>query len=229
MSELAHTPRVAILASGGGTTAEAYARAIHEGRAGAEIGVVVASAPDAGILDRVQHWRQDFGFNTEVAVINGLTHPGGAQERGQTDEESEAIATLLTAREIRLVALLGYMRIVRGELIQEFGYLPGVHDSMYQARMLNTHPGPLPQTADTYGVGASARVLELGLSESRHTVHVVSAGIDEGPIVAEHPVAVEEGDIPEELNCRTQVVEKATIAYAIDAFLREQDQYLAGQ
>jgi hypothetical protein len=45
---------------------------------------------------------------------------------------------------------MGYMKMVRGELIEEYGWLPHF-DSIYQARMSNTHPGPLPETVDTYG------------------------------------------------------------------------------
>jgi phosphoribosylglycinamide formyltransferase 1 len=226
MSEL-HIPRVAIMASGSGTTADAYAKAIHSGQVSAEIGLVIASNPTAGILDKAQAWNEQYGFDVRTEVINGKTHPGGPSKRGQTAEESEAITESLNREGIGLVALLGYMRIVRGELIRQFGFLPDEHVSLYQARMLNTHPGPLPETEDTYGMNTSQRVIDLGLTSSKHTVHVVAEGVDRGPIVVEHDVPRLEEDTAETLNQRTQIIEKATIGYAIDKFLREQAQYLS--
>jgi phosphoribosylglycinamide formyltransferase-1 len=224
MSEI-HIPRVAILASGGGTTAEAYAQAIHNGQVNHNIGLVIASNKDAKILERVTRWNSEFGFDTESTVINHETHPRGKKGRGQTLEESEAIAELLRERGVGLVATLGYMKIINGALMDEYGYHPKWHQSAYEARMINTHPGPLPETTDTYGDGAAAKVLELGLDESKHTVHVVSQGVDEGPIIVAHPVPILPGDTKESLNERTQWIEKATIAYALDKFLKDQQTY----
>lgn len=216
------TPNIAILASGSGTTADAYARAIHDATVNAQIGLVISSKESAGILDKVRHWNQEYGFDTQTAVINSQTHPKGNGQRGQTDQESEAITEVIRDNHIDLVVLLGYMTVVRGSLLEEYGYRPNEHKSIYEARMLNTHPGPLPETNDTWGVHASARVLELGLSESKHTIHLVSAGVDEGPIIAEHPTPVLAGDTPESLTDRIQIVEKATVPYAIDKFVRNQ-------
>lgn len=218
-------PRIGILASGSGTTAEAYARAVHQGTVNAEIGVVVASNEDAGILDKVQRWNNNYGFDVQTAVINGQTHPKGKSDRGQTDEESHAITELMFDNNVRLVALLGYMTVVRGDLMQQYGYFPEVMKSPYDAYMLNSHPGPLPDTVDTFGQNTARKVLDLGLTESKHTVHMVAPEIDQGPIIAEHPVPVLEGDLSVTLMQRTQMIEKATIAYAIDKFVREQNEY----
>lgn len=225
MSEL-HIPRIAILASGSGTTADALARDIHDGKVSAEIGLVIASKPDAGILDKVEKWNSDFGFDVRTAVINGHTHPGFPQERGQTLRESEVICDLVESGRFSLVALLGYMRQVNGVLVDNFGYLPGRYISPYQARMINTHPGELPLTEDTYGVATSAVTLDAyhkGVVKSgKHTVHVVSPGMDKGPVIAEHDVPIKPDDTAKSLNERTQWIEKATIGYATDMFLREQ-------
>jgi phosphoribosylglycinamide formyltransferase-1 len=218
MSEHA-IPRVAILGSGEGITAGAYAKAIHDGVVKAEIGLVVASSTEAGIIQRSQDWNRHFGFDTETVVVN--SEPG----RRLSDGASYRIAELTRARSIDLVALLGYMTIVRGTLMEEYGYLPGVHTSLFQARMVNSHPGPLPETANTAGMKTSQRVLDLGLTVSRHSVHVVAPGIDTGPVIVAHDVPVKPGDTKETLNQRTQFIEKATIAYALDKFLREQQEY----
>jgi phosphoribosylglycinamide formyltransferase-1 len=97
---------------------------------------------------------------------------------------------------------------------------------VYQARMSNSHPGPLPETADTYGLGGSERVLALGLASSKHTLHLVAPGVDTGPVLAVHPVEVHDGDSAQDLFDRVQVVEKAALPYALDRFLREQEEYV---
>ena len=89
-------PRVAILASGSGTTADAYAKAIHTNPTiNSQIGAVISNKEEAGIFDKVEGWKKNYGFEVETHVINSQTHPGGNEERGQTDEESEAIPRLL--------------------------------------------------------------------------------------------------------------------------------------
>jgi phosphoribosylglycinamide formyltransferase-1 len=90
--------------------------------------------------------------------------------------------------------------------------------------MLNTHPGILPATADTYGIHTQEKVLELGLIKTAHTVHAVAAGIDAGPIFTEHEVPVFPGEAPQKLFDRVQRVEKAFLPIDIDRFLKEQQE-----
>lgn len=222
-------PRVAILASGGGSTAEAFIEATQDGRVDAEVGLVICnnSPEKAGVYERVAKLNRRFGLDIMTRQISGRTHPGGAVERGQTDEESAAICEAVSKQGVGLVALMGYMKMVRGELVEEYGFLPHF-SSIYEARMLNTHPGPLPETEDTFGIHTSERVLELGMHQSRHTVHVVASGIDRGPIVAEHPVDVYSDDTPQDLFDRVQRIEKALLPFAIQDFLLEQEAYQRG-
>lgn len=224
-----HKPGIAILASGGGTTAEAFIHATQDGRVDAEVGLVICNNPPekAGIYSRVAKLRDLYGLDIETTMINSQTHPKGEGGRGQTSEESSAICAAISDGNFAHVALMGYMKRVGGELVEEYGWLPHF-SSIYEARMSNTHPGPIPETIDTYGIHTSERVLELGLALSRHTVHVVSAGIDRGPIIAEHPVEVFSDDSPQDLFDRLQVVEKATLPYVVDRFIKEQEVYQNG-
>lgn len=214
---------IAILASGSGSTAEAFIHATQDGRVAAEVGLIVCNNPPekAGIFARVAKLNKLYGLDIEVVEISGRTHPDGNVGRGQTLAESSAICERVSDGGFAHVALMGYMKMVRGELIKKYGWLP-THSSVYQARMTNTHPGPLPETEDTYGIHTSERVLELGLSASRHTVHLVADGIDRGPKIAEHPVEVLPEDTPQDLFNRVQVVEKVALPYVLDKFLKEQ-------
>ena len=228
MSEI-HLPKVAILASGGGTTAEAFIRATQDGRVNAEVGLVICNNPrgKAGVYDKIDQLNDQYGLQIRTVHISGRTHPGGPVGRGQTNEESSAICEAVTKEGVALVALMGYMKLVRGELVEEYGHLPHF-SSIYEARMINTHPGPLPETEDTYGLGTSERVLELGMRASRHTVHLVSAGVDRGPIIAEHPVPVLSDDTPQDLFTRVQRIEKDLLPFVINDFLIEQEAYQRG-
>lgn len=224
MSE--YIPRIAILASGSGSTAEAFIHATQDGRVSADVGLIVCNnLPEkAGVYDRVAKLNSIYGLEIATATINGKTHPGGNEGRGQTLEESEAICELVTAGGFAHVALMGYMKQVRGALMEEYGWRPE-YASVYQARMSNTHPGPLPETADTYGLGASERVLELCMPASRHTIHIVAPQIDQGPILAENIVKVKHNDTAQDLFDRVQLTEKAVLPLVIDQFLREQQAY----
>lgn len=228
MSGRQHTPRIAILASGSGSTAEAFVEATVDGRVDAEVGLIVCNNPPetAGIYARAARLNALHGLQIEVAHISGKTHPKGNIGRGQTLAESEAICELLHRGEFDHVGLMGYMKLVRGALINEYGWLP-THTSEYQARMTNTHPGPLPETEDTYGRGTSQKVLDLGLTMSKHSVHLVAAGVDKGPVIAAHPVEVLEGDTAQALFDRVQIAEKVGLPYAIGNFLIRQQEYYA--
>ncbi|HUA12951.1 MAG TPA: formyltransferase family protein [Candidatus Sulfotelmatobacter sp.] len=224
-----HRPGIAVLASGSGSTAEAFIHATQDGRVDVEVGLVICNNPPekAAIYDRIAILNQLYGLDIETAEISGKTHPEGNVGRGQTMAEAAAICEHISRGDFVHVALMGYMKMIRGELVEEFGWLPSF-SSIYQARMSNTHPGPLPETEDTYGIHTSERVLELGLAASKHTVHLVASGIDRGPKIAEHPVEVHPDDTPQDLFDRVQIVEKVALPYVLDKFLKEQAAYHNG-
>lgn len=227
-----HIPKIAILASGGGTTAEAYARAIHEERIEAEIGLLIVSKESAGVLDKAARWNQEWDFDVKPVVVNNRLFPGGPRERGQSEESATEICRLLDEYGVDLALQLGYMIISNDPYIAEWGFVPERHTSAYQARALNWHPGALPLTADTFGSGASAVMLDAyrkrEITEAHHTVHALAQEIDAGPTVAATPVPIEEGDDEDTLFDRIQIVEKAVTPYIPEQFLRKQKELMHG-
>lgn len=222
--------KIAVLASGSGSTVEAFIHATQAGHVDTEVVLVICNNPPkkAGVYERIERLNKQYGLNIEIAQINSRTHPDpdGPPARGQTNAEAEAIYEKIIAAGCDHVALMGYMKVLRGKLVEEFSWKPSM-GSVYEARMTNTHPGPLPETADTFGLHTSERVLELGLGYSKHSLILVSPGVDDGPIIAEHPVEVYEDDTAQDIFNRVQAVEKATLPYALDKFLREQAEYLS--
>ncbi|HUY85381.1 MAG TPA: formyltransferase family protein [Candidatus Dormibacteraeota bacterium] len=223
-------PRIAILASGGGTTAEAFIRAGQNGLITAQVGLVICSRQDAGIFDRVKNLNAEYGLNIECVLINHKTHPAAVGEhvgRGeQTAGEEAAILAAVLGGNYDLIALMGYMKRIGPALIEAFGWVPE-YSSMFQARMVNTHPGLLPDTKGFYGLHIQEYVLDRHLPYGGQTLHVVSAEYDDGPIIAEHKVPVEPGDTAEELFARVQAVEKHWVPLDIEDFIKARQAYLA--
>jgi phosphoribosylglycinamide formyltransferase-1 len=225
-------PRIAILASGGGTTAEAFIRAGQRGEIDVAVGLVIVSRENAGIFQRIEDLNAEFGLHIDGILINNNTHPAAHTEhvgRGeQTAGEEAAILAAILGGNYDLVALMGYMKRVGPNLVESFGWQMR-YTSVFQAKMVNTHPGLLPETGALYGSAIQQYVLDKGLSYGGQTLHVVSDRYDEGPIIAEHRVPVEPGDTAERLFARVQAVEKQYLPGDIEAFIGGRQQYLTEQ
>jgi folate-dependent phosphoribosylglycinamide formyltransferase PurN len=236
MSKQRRRPVLAVFASGGGTTFRAVAEAVAEGLADFDIKLLITNHADAGVLEHVRAMNRQHGMNIKTMIVNKKRYPNGEQGRGQTREEGEAVIEALIKNRIDHLALMGCTRILAPQLIDAYGWKPEYakqdpeYKGIYLARMSNTHPGILPETTDTYGLATQSRVLDLGLKETAHTVHVVAAGVDEGPVIAEHRVRAfapgkypkDLADTPESLFARVRRIEKAHLPLDLDAFLKNQ-------
>ena len=222
-------PRIAILASGGGTTAEAFIRAGQRGDIAVDVGLVIVSRRDAGVFQRVADLNAEFGLHIETRLINHQTHPAVAGEtvsKGyQTTAEEAAILQTLQVGKFDLIALMGYMKHIGTSIVRAFGW-HNDYKSLYQAMMVNTHPGLLPDTASFYGLNIQQYVLGKGLPYGGQTLHIVAEEYDSGPIIAEHRVPVEPGDNAETLFARVQAVEKQYLPTDIEAFIKARQAYI---
>ena len=229
-------PRVAVFASGSGSTFQAVAGAVADGLVDFDIVLVISNKADAGVLERVAKLNQSPGFDIKTEIINQHLYPGGPQQRGQTLEEVQATLDALQRHKVDHLSLMGCMRIINTKVIEEWGWRPEYaqrnpdNRGVYLSRMTNTHPGILPATTDTYGIHTQEKVLELGLKETAQTLHVVATGVDEGPVLAENRVKVyapqhfppELADTPQTLFDRVQRIEKARLPLDLDYFLKQQ-------
>ncbi|HEY5152414.1 MAG TPA: formyltransferase family protein [Candidatus Saccharimonadales bacterium] len=221
-------PRIAVLASGGGTTVEAFIRAGQKGHINVDVGLVIASRKDAGVFQRVKDLNAEYGLHIDCILINHQTHPADPTEHvdqgGQTAGEEAAILAALLGGSFDLVALMGYMKRVGPNLIEAFGWLPE-YASVFQARMVNTHPGLLPDTKAFYGLQIQQYVLDHHLPYAGQTLHAVSEDYDAGPVIAEHKVPVEPDDTPASLFERVQAVEKQYLPRDIEEFIEARQAY----
>ncbi|HJV04185.1 MAG TPA: phosphoribosylglycinamide formyltransferase, partial [Actinomycetota bacterium] len=120
-----------------------------------------------------------------------------------------ALVELLRSREVELVCLAGYMRILSPVAVRAF-----------EGRILNVHPSLLPAFP---GAHAVRDALAWGVKVTGCTVHLVDEEVDHGPIVAQEAVAVLEDDDEATLHARIQEVEHrlypATVAVLLDGNL----------
>lgn len=165
----------------------------------------------------------EFGSGSEVEivlVISNRPSAGGlerARERGvpavvleDATDEVEWIA-LLERHQVQLVVLAGYLRLVPRAVIQR-----------WQGRILNVHPGPLPDFGGQgmYGLRVHAAVLASGRRETAVTVHLVDEEYDRGPVLACAPVPVRPGDTPESLAARVLQAEHRLLPAVVRAAAR---------
>lgn len=168
--------KVAVLISGRGSNMEALVRAAQAADCPFAISLVLANKPDAGGL-----------ATAEAAGIEAMCidqKPFGKDR----EAHEHAIDAALRQRGIQVIALAGYMRILTPFLVDA-----------WQGRMLNIHPSLLPKYP---GLDTHARALAAGETEAGCTVHLVTAGVDEGPILGQARVPVLPGDDEHALSLR---------------------------
>jgi phosphoribosylglycinamide formyltransferase 1 len=175
--------RLGVLASGGGSNLQAILDACAAGRIDARVAVVVSNVPGAGALARAER----AGVATEVLPSKGVA------DRAAWDA---ALVERLRAREVDLVCLAGYMRLVTPAFLDAFGPTDATRGC---PRVMNVHPGLLPSFP---GLHAQRRCVESGARFAGCTVHFVDEGTDTGPIIAQAVVPVLADDDEARLTAR---------------------------
>ncbi len=187
--------RIGVLGSGKGSNFVAIADACEVGRVPAEVAIVLSDVAEAGILARAR----------ERNVPARFIAPG--KFRTKLDDEAErAYVEALRSAQSDLVALAGFMRVLKGEFLRAF-----------EGRIVNVHPSLLPSFP---GLEAWKQALDHGVKITGCTVHFVDAGVDSGPIIAQQPVPVLESDTPETLRERIQLAEHELYPRCISGIAR---------
>lgn len=172
--------RVVVFISGGGSNMLSLADACESPDFPAEIVAVISDKTQAGGLAKA-HAR---GIHT--LAFERKSYAGKA-------EHEAAILEALAEIKPDIICLAGYMRLISGEFI-----------SRYEGRILNIHPSILPLFP---GLHTHQRALDAGMKVAGCTVHFVTEGMDEGPIVAQACVPIQNGDTPDTLAARVLTVE----------------------
>jgi phosphoribosylglycinamide formyltransferase-1 len=187
--------RIAVLVSGRGSNLQSIIDAIREGRLDATLAVVISNRAEAAGLRRAR----------EAGIEAVYVSPRDHADRNAYDA---ALATLLRERQIDLVCLAGFMRLVGSPLLDAF-----------PERVLNIHPSLLPAFP---GLHAQRQAIEHGVRVSGATVHLVTSALDDGPIVLQAAVPVLDADTEESLSTRILVEEHRLYPEAIQIVLDAQ-------
>lgn len=174
------TLNLGVLISGRGSNLGAILDAIASKRLDAEVRVVISNKASAGGLDAAR------AAGVPARVVAHQEFPDRASFDG-------ALVAALREAGVEWVVLAGFMRIVTPVLLDAF-----------PARVVNIHPSLLPAFP---GVDAQAQALAYGARITGCTVHLVDAGTDTGPIIAQAAVPVIEGDDRDRLAARILVHE----------------------
>lgn len=185
--------RVAILASGGGSNAEALLKAMQDPAYPAECVLVFSNKPGAGVLDKAAR------YGVPSAVLDHKAYPS-------REAFDAAVLAELAKAAPDLLCLCGYLRILTPAFIQA-----------YAGRILNIHPSLLPRHGGPgmHGHHVHEAVLAAGDKESGATVHWVTEVVDGGAVVLQQAVPVLPGDTPESLAARVLAAEHQVYATAL--------------
>jgi len=171
--------KIGVLVSGQGTNLQALIDAQSSGKLGsATIAVVISNKPGVPALERAEK----AGIPAEV-VEHGT-------DRGEFEDR---LLAALAKYEVEAVVLAGFMRVLTTHFVEK-----------WPERIINTHPSLLPAFP---GANATQQAITHGVKVSGMTIHFVDTNLDGGPIIAQEPVPVFDGDDAQSLQARIQMRE----------------------
>ena len=178
--------RVVVLVSGGGTNLQAVIDAVAAGRiTNTELVGVISNNKTVKSLERAR-----------AAGIPAVSV--SPKDYADRDAFNEAFLQKVDEFQPDLVVLAGFLVAIPPQMVQK-----------YKWRIINIHPSLIPSFCGVgyYGLKVHEKVLERGVKVTGATVHYVTEGMDEGPIISQKAVYIEEGDTPKVLQSR--VMEQA--------------------
>lgn len=187
------TCNVGILASGRGSNFKAIAEACLDGGFPAKVVCLVTDNPNAGALDIARS-----------LGIPGFVVPVTEKKGRLPREAEEKMARICADHHVELIALAGFMRILKGPLLDDF-----------EDRVMNIHPALLPSFK---GLHSARQAIEYGVKLSGCTVHFVDRSIDGGAIIIQAAVPVEDTDAEDDLLEKIHVVEHKSYIEAVKLF-----------
>lgn len=173
-------PRLVVLLSGNGSNLQAIIDACQSGQLDAHLAGVISNRADAYGLTRAAQ----AGISTQLV-----------DHKNFADRESfdQALISTIDSLQPDIVVLAGFMRILTPLFVQH-----------YHNRLLNIHPSLLPRHK---GLHTHQRALDAGDSHHGASVHLVSAELDDGPLLAQAVLAIQPGENSERLAQRVHALE----------------------
>lgn len=183
---------IAVFCSGNGSNFQAIVNAVKSGFIKAKIAVMVCDNPSAYAITRAKK------EGVDVFVLEKSNFKS-------REEYDKVVVSELRKRQVDLVVLAGFMRLLSPYFVSEF-----------RNRIMNIHPALLPSFKGTHGVEDA---LNYGVKLTGPTVHFVDEGLDTGPIIIQEPVRIEQNDTLETLTAKIHSKEHKIYPQAIKWFV----------
>lgn len=179
---------------GNGTTLQTIIDNVENGTLDAQINLVVSDNENAFALRRAEN------HNIPTYVIKEKTF----------EEIDIELENVLKNYDIDLIVLVGYLKLIGNRLINNY-------------TIINTHPSLLPKFGGKgmYGMNVHTAVVEAKEEFSGPTVHFVNSNYDEGNIISQTKVKLEEHETPESLSAKVQAAEKIQLIKVLKDFIKK--------
>lgn len=194
--------KAAVLISGTGSNLKALIDAVKSGRLALDIINVISNRAGAG---GIEHAR---AANIPVSIISHKDYP-------DRQAHDDAVAQVLGRDQAELIILAGYMRILGENFTARFN-----------GRIINLHPSLLPlyKGLDTY-----TRALQAGDRETGASIHIVTAGLDAGPVISQVRIAIESTDDAESLQRKLGPLEHKLLLATVEQFCQRKLRFDCGE
>ncbi|QSX04982.1 phosphoribosylglycinamide formyltransferase [Sedimentibacter sp. zth1] len=188
--------KIGVLISGGGTNLQSIIDNINNGFIDAKIDVVISNKKSAYGLERAK------SNGIDAIYVNPNNYKG-------SEEYNQIIISELQDRNIDLIVLAGYLKILSMDFVRTF-----------ENKIINIHPSLIPSFCGRgyYGIKVHEEVIKYGVKVTGATVHFVDDGADTGPIILQDIVFVDNNDTPLSLQLKVLNIEHKILPLAIKLF-----------
>ncbi|WP_165006098.1 MULTISPECIES: phosphoribosylglycinamide formyltransferase [unclassified Enterococcus] len=185
--------RLAVFASGNGSNFQVLADFIKDRQLPAKIDWLFCDQPDAFVLERAKR----------LGIVSDCFSP---KQFASKKEYEQRILHFLEEKQIDLILLAGYMRIIGSTLLD-----------VYENRIINIHPSLLPAFPGLHGIRDA---FEAGVTETGVTIHYIDRGVDTGPIIRQEKVKISQQDTLASLEEKIHRVEHRLYPEVIEEIIK---------
>ncbi|MBC8173356.1 MAG: phosphoribosylglycinamide formyltransferase [Chitinophagales bacterium] len=184
---------VAVFASGEGTNAENIIRYFHAHHF-IDVRLIVANNPQAGVILRAER----LGVPVKIFTAQEWKYP-------------KQIAGYLKSHHVEFIVLAGYLKLIPAEFITEF-----------HGRIINIHPALLPRFGGKgmYGRNIHQNVFDSKETHTGITIHLVNEKYDDGEIIFQKIVSIDENDTPETIEKKVRQLEQEFFPQVVEAYIQ---------
>ena len=190
--------KLAIIGSTKGTSTQLLLEKIKNKELNASVEVIISNKKNALILEKAKNYFIPYTYLPKKKYMS-------------MEDYDLKLSRLLRVYDVDVVLLVGYMRIVSSVLINE-----------YRNRIFNIHPSLLPKFAGGMDLNVHKEVLESGEIYSGCTIHDVIEKVDEGKIIIQKQIVIDNDETPESLKTRVQNVEQKALVEIVNLFSNNQ-------